>query len=191
MKVRKSCFLFWTLITLMSLALVYPVNAKDKKYTTGFSIFYGAPISEDPLWSSSSKYDWNYTIFCPSIRKKFSERWEIYLEGSIGRYIFYGASDTFSLGICAMTAYDLIKLNRYSLFVELGPGVGWWNRTPSTEFVDNKGALGRIQYGTGFKFPIKKILVTLALRFNHTSAPLPKDSGANTYGILLGIKNAR
>ena len=176
----------------MSLALIHPANAKDKKLTTGLSIFYGTQISKDPLWSSSSKYDWNYTILCPSMNWR-SGRLGIYLEGAIGKYNFYGTRDTYSLGICAMTAYDLIKFNRYSLFVELGPGVAWWNKTPSRKLVNsNKGLLGRIQYGTGFEFPIKdKVSLTLSYRFTHDSGFPKGDIGANTHGILLGIKSTK
>jgi len=187
MKTRKSCFLFWTLIILMSLALICPANANGKERTIGLSIFYGTQISKDSPWHNSSRYDWNYTILYPSVSLGLSNRWEVSLEGIIGWYNFHGANDTFSLGICIMTAWDFIKFNKYSLFVEWGTGIGWWNKTPSTGLVD-KGLLAYIQYGTGLKFPIKdNLFVKVAYRFNHASAFL-KDHGANTHGILLGIR---
>lgn len=188
MKTRKIWFLSWTLIMLMCLASIATANANNKKRTIGLSIFYGRQLFSNSILLTSKEYNWSYIILHPSMGWMLSDRWEIYLEGNIGQYNFEKTNDTSSCGICIMTAYDFAKLNKWSLFVECGGGFGLWNKTLSKKLVD-KGLLGYIQCGTGLRIPIKNdVFLNLAYRFTHTSAVFARDDGANTHGILFGIK---
>lgn len=181
MKRRKSWFVLFVLLILI--IFVGGTKAND---TTGLGVFYGTQLFHNPIWPTLSDYNWIYAILHPTYGKIFFDQLEVYLEGNIGWYNFSKASDVFSLGFCIMTAYDFVKFDKWSLSVECGAGLGYWNKTPSN--IIGEGLLGYFQYGAGAKIPIKNdLFLKLAYRFTHTSAIFKKDNGSNSHGILLAI----
>jgi len=185
MKVKK----FFLLILIVLIMFTVTAFAGEKKYERmiGLGLFVGEEWEHDPIWHVSSKYDWNHVILHPVYGWKFN-RAEIYLEGNIGYLRFKPIKeDVFSVGITAMASYDVLRYDRWSLFTELGGGFGYWNKSPNNKLVRHS-SLGLIQYGAGIKTSLgKNTCLRLGMRFTHTSAVPNGDTGANSYGLILGI----
>ena len=182
---RKAFFL------IMVLLFINPVMvmAEEKKTQSmiGLGIFTGGECESDPIWHTSPKYDWKQVNLHPMYGWKFN-RAEVYFEGSIGYLRFKPSDDDiFSFGLTLMASYDVLRYKHFSLFTELGAGLGYWTDTPSQKLVRHS-LLGIFQYGGGVKINITdNIQSRLTARFNHTSALLNGDTGANSYGVLLCV----
>jgi len=169
------------------------VNAsEDFKHTVGLGIFAGKKISDGMVWHVTDDLEWNYTAIHPSYGWLLGERWQVDLEGTLGIYNFRNGEnikeDTYSLGISLMAGYDFLKHEKFSLYFDVGLGVGYWNFTPDNSVVDSHSVIGLIQYGAGIKIPVRKnYFIKTAYRVNHGSGIFSKDSGCNTHGIFIGI----
>lgn len=151
----------------------------------GLNIFYGTQVSSNQIWHYTNKYSWNYISVGPTYNWKWGKK-EIYLEGSASIYDFGNGETSTSLGLCLMGKYNIVEINRYSFFGELGGGMGWWSYNPSHDLVNGYWP-ARMQYGFGIRFPLFNKMCTLGYRFHHISF-LGDDCGLNSEGILFGVE---
>jgi hypothetical protein len=97
------------------------------------------------------------------------------------------ADHSIEAGVFGMTSYDLLKQGPWSLFGELGVGVGWMSETPDENLVDT-GVLGFLDYGLGIKARTTGgFIFKLAGRFHHRSCLTSVDAGMNSYGVVLSV----
>lgn len=186
MKTRRPWFISCMLVTLIYPAFVYGAGIDDGKYTLGVGLLNGSQISSDSIWYKSDKYRWNYTALCLTYGRMLSDRQKVYLEGDIGRYDFGEAGNSFDFSLNLMTSYSFIRFDKWNLFGEFGVGLGFWDRTPFTNFVDN-GLLGNIRYGVGLEIQVRNSsFIRLAYRLTaHTSALCKDDTGINSDGFCV------
>jgi hypothetical protein len=141
----------------------------------------------DPIWYVTDKYDWWYFSVRPLVGIHRTERWDLWLEGNLGYSALEDDPDAVELGALGMTSYDFLSAGRWSLFGELGVGLGWMSDTPDEHVVDT-GVLGFLDYGLGVKVRTERgLVVKLGPRFHHRSSLLKDDAGMNTYGVMLSV----
>lgn len=193
-------------IVVLAVLFFIPVLAsadedKDKNTFFGMGVFLGKQIKYDPVWHISGAYDWQVKEIHPYYGWVISDRWQVWFEGNIGQYSLKSKDeprkecDVFEFGASIMTSYDVIKWQRWSLFPEVGVGLGYWNKSPSRKLLQ-PDILGLINYGVGIRAPLpslpvigENVYLKIGCRFNHTSSIPGKDTGANSDMVYIGIVN--
>lgn len=162
-------------------------HSKDP-VTYGVGIFYGHQFIENGLCYTSDRYDWQYANFITRYGRRFSDRFEGWLEGEMGLYVFNdGIGDTLSFGTSAMLSYDFIKFSAFRIYGEGGVGLAYWLETPSENLV-SPGLLGNVQYGFGVRFDAwEKSQFVVGYRFTHHSRLFVDDCGANSHGLMFSL----
>ena len=173
----------------------------ESENTIGVGFFIGVQIPEVAGdLAVRERYDWDYTVLQPTFGWLLSERWEIYLEGNIGWYHFKdkregGSEDNYTLGLSVIAAYDFVKFDKWSTFVEGGLGIVYLTDIPEEHgepLVQKDSFPLLVQFGTGFKINLgKEYLLKLAYRFTHISSILrTEEGGLNNHGALVAIVKA-
>lgn len=187
-------------LVIVLIVLLIPLRTvvlAETKNTMGLGVFVGVQIPDvvDVL-AVRERFDWTYTILQPTYGWILSERWEIYLEGNIGWYRFDnkydGTEDDYTLGLSLMAAYDFLKFDKWSTFVELGFGIVYFSGIPEEQgepLIYRSGFPVLIQVGTGFKFHLgNENFLKLAYRFTHASSiSSTEEGGLNTHGVLIAV----
>ena len=182
MRFHKMC----ALIALLTLTLAAATCRAADSYF-GLSMLGGTQWHGDPIWYVTDKYDWWYFSVRPLVGIHRTERWDLWLEGNLGYSALEDDPDAVELGALGMTSYDFLSAGRWSLFGELGVGLGWMSDTPDEHVVDT-GVLGFLDYGLGVKVRTERgLVVKLGPRFHHRSSLLKDDAGMNTYGVMLSV----
>jgi len=166
----------------------------------GMSVFGGAQYDSDEIWHTEKHRDWREIQVRPLVGIHKTDRWDLWVEGSLG-YIEWedepeavNAGEvpySIEAGVIGMTSYDVLKKGPWSLYGELGVGVGWMSETPDTNLVDT-GILGFLDYGLGVKARTESgYIFKLGPRFHHRSCLTSVDAGLNSYGVMLGVAKER
>ena len=86
-----------------------------------------------------------------------------------------------------MNSYDFLSHQGWSLFGEIGAGIGWLSYTPDPHIVDDF-VLGFFEYGIGIKARTKQgFVIKIGPRFQHRSGLFVVDAGVNGYGIMFSV----
>ncbi len=193
---RKRLELVILIMIVLGLTVFTPtgVNAsKELKNVAGLGVFYGKKIPDNKVIAVPGSLKWDYVIIHPKYGWLIGERWQLDLEGNFGKYEFEDGKkkvkDTFSLGLSLMASYEFLQYEKFSLYADVGCGLGYWDRTPDNGLVDRSTVIGIIQYGAGIKIPVgNNYYARAAYRFEHGSGIRKHDSGCNTHGIFLGVE---
>jgi hypothetical protein len=165
----------------------------------GLALFGGTQYHADEIWHTSENLDWQEIQVRPFLGIHRSDRWDVWAEANLG-YIEWehdrdsaaageGCPYSIEAGVMGMTSYDVLRVGRWSLYGELGVGVGWMSETPDTNLVDT-GILGFLDYGLGVKFRTERgFIFKLGPNFHHRSSLTAVDAGVNSYGVMLSIAN--
>ena len=152
---------------------------------TGIGVFTGEQFKQG-IAHVSKHYDWEEFQVKPIYGKHMDDRWDLWVEGVVG-LVNYTDTQSIKLGVNLMTSYDVIKIREARIYTEVGVGVGWCNRSPSTNLL-RPNLLGFIDGGVGVKHPIGKgWAAKIGLRFHHTSSMFAHDTGINSYGVEIGL----
>jgi hypothetical protein len=173
----------------------------ESENTIGVGVFVGVQIPEVAGdLAVRERYDWYYTVLQPTYGWLLSERWEIYLEGNFGWYHFDdkkegGSEDHYTLGLSAIVAYEFLKFDKWSTFVEGGLGMVYLTGIPEEHgepLVQKDSFPLLVQFGTGFKFNLgNEYFLKVAYRFTHISSILrTEEGGLNNHGALVAIVKA-
>jgi hypothetical protein len=153
----------------------------------GVSMFGGTQWHGDPIWYVAKNYDWWDVSVRPIVGVHKSDRWDLWLEGNLTYVALDDDPDSVELGATGMTSYDFVSGRSWSLFGELGVGLGWMSDTPDDHILGT-GILGFFDYGVGVKFKSESgVVVKLGPRFHHRSSLFKDDAGMNTYGLMLSV----
>jgi len=101
----------------------------------GLTVFVGRQYHDDPIWHVSGKFDWEELQIRPVAGQHRTERADLWLEGNFTYIRLEDIPDSIELGLSVMTSYDVLKYKRWSLFAELGVGMGWMSATPDVNLV--------------------------------------------------------
>jgi hypothetical protein len=172
-------------------------NCSAEEGFYGLSVFGGGQYRSDSIWHTSENYDWREIQVRPVVGWHKTDNWDLWVEGNLG-YIAWedqtgsaepGEESQHSLeaGVTGMTSYDVLKKGGWSLYGELGVGIGWMSNTPDPHLADN-GVLGFLDYGLGVKFRTESgFAFKLGPRFHHRSCLFTRDAGMNSYFVMLSI----
>jgi hypothetical protein len=168
------------LVVLLALLVGKECHASDN--------FYGVGIFAGEQWQKgiahvSPDYNWQELQIKPMMGKHMSDRWDLWLEGNLGWMKWNDGHNGITLGALGMMSYDIIQYKCWSVYNEMGVGLGWTDHTPSTNLLRNN-VLGLIDCGIGLKFKYQDYVIKLGPRFHHSSAILAHDCGINTYGMI-------
>ena len=160
-------------------------SAKEKFY--GMGAFAATQWHNDPIWYTSDKYDWRDYHIQPIVGIHETARWDAWLEGNVGYIQWEEPPDSLELGVILMNSYDVLSSNGWSLYGEIGAGVGWLSYTPDPHIVEDS-VLGFFDYGVGIKARTKQGYVfKIGPRFHHRSGLFVRDAGVNSYGIMCSL----
>lgn len=163
----------------------------------GLAMFGGTQYHSDEIWHTSENLDWREIQVRPLLGTHMTDRWDVWAEAKLG-YIEWeydqdsaeageGSPHSIEAGIMGKTSYDVLRAGRWSLYGDLGVGVGWMSDTPDTNLVDT-GILGFLDYGLGVKFRTERgFIFKLGPNFHHRSSLTAVDAGVNSYGVMLSI----
>ena len=164
----------------------------------GLAVFGGTQYHADEIWHTESHRDWWEVQARPFVGVHKTDRWDLWIEADFGYIEWEDAPEavragelpySIQAGVTGATSYDVLKMGRWSLYGELGVGVGWMSETPDENLVDD-GILGFLDYGFGLKFRTEGgLIVKLGPNFHHRSCLTTVDAGVNSYGLLLSVAN--
>ena len=179
----------WLIAALVLALTALPARAAVSADTAfyGLGLFVGEQWHDDPIWHVSENFDWQELQIRPIAGRHRTERWDLWLEGNLTYIKLEDVQDSIELGVNVMTSYDALKYKGWSLFGELGVGVGWMSATPDTNLVGDS-ILGFLDYGFGVKLTTKQgYLFKLGPRFHHRSSLVAVDAGMNSYGLTVSV----
>ena len=180
----------WPIVSALLLGLtIIPAVAtcatNDKFY--GMGAYAATQWHEDPIWYTTEHFDWREYHVNPIVGIHESKRWDAWLEGNIGYVMWDEVPDALELGISILNSYDFLTNKGWSLFGEIGAGIGWGSFTPDPHIVDDS-VLGFFDYGIGIKARTKQGYVfRIGPRFHHRSGLFIRDAGVNGYGIMFSV----
>jgi hypothetical protein len=167
----------------------------------GLAVFGGTQYDSDEIWHTSENLDWREIGVRPFLGTHKTDRWDLWVEANLEYiewedepgYAAAGEEIPFSIeaGLIGMTSYDVLKQGPWSLYGELGVGVGWLSETPDKNLVDT-GILGFLDYGLGVKARTESgYIFKLGAKFHHRSCLTSVDAGVNSYGVTLSLAKER
>jgi hypothetical protein len=182
----------WPIVSALVLGLtavsaVESFSADNTFY--GVGTFAATAWHDDPIWytTNKEKYDWQEYHVNPIVGRHQSSRWDVWLEGNVGYIIWDDLPDSLELGVSLMNSYDFLTRRGWSLFGEIGAGIGWLSYTPDPHVVDDF-VLGFFEYGIGIKARTKQgFVIKIGPRFQHRSGLFVVDAGVNGYGIMFSV----
>jgi hypothetical protein len=153
----------------------------------GLGAFGATQYHDDPIWHTTENFDWREYHINPIIGRHQTDRWDVWLEGNLGYVNWDEVPDSVEVGASVLTSYDVLSHKGWSLFGEIGAGVGWMTNTPDENLVDNS-FLGFLDYGFGIKARTKQGFVfKVGPRFHHRSGLFVVDAGMNGYGVMFSV----
>ena len=180
----------WPIVSALLLGLtVIPAVAtcatNDEFY--GIGAYAATQWHEDPIWYTTEHFDWREYHINPIVGRHETNRWDVWLEGNVGYVMWDELPDSLELGINIMNSYDFLAHKGWSLFGEIGAGIGWGSFTPDPHIVDDS-VLGFFDYGIGIKARTKQgYVIKIGPRFHHRSGLFIRDAGVNGYGIMFSV----
>jgi hypothetical protein len=180
----------WPIVSALILGLtiipsVGTCSANEKFY--GLGTFGATQWHEDPIWYTTDKYDWREFHIQPIVGRHQTRRWDAWLEGNVGYIQWDDTPDSLELGVILMNSYDFLSHRGWSLYGEIGAGVGWLHYTPDPHIVEDS-VLGFFTYGVGIKARTKRgFVIKIGPRFEHRSGLFVVDAGVNGYGIEFSV----
>jgi len=107
--------------------------------------------------------------------------------GNVGFINWDEVPDGVELGASVMNSYDVLVQKGWSLFGEIGIGLGWMTNTPDTNLVGDS-LIGFLDYGVGVKFKTAQgFVIKIGPRFHHRSDVTVRDAGMNGYGVMVSV----
>ena len=162
-------------------------NCSDKDTFWGVGTFAATQWHSDPIWYTTENFDWREFHVNPIYGRHETNRWDAWLEGNVGYVDWDETPDSLELGISIMNSYDFLTHKGWSLFGEIGAGIGWGSATPDPHIVDDF-VLGFLDYGVGIKARTKHgVVFKIGPRFHHRSGLFVRDAGVNGYGIMFSV----
>ena len=180
----------WSVVIALILGLtavpaVKICSANDTFY--GLGAFGATQYHDDPIWHTTENFDWREYHVNPIAGTHLTDRWDVWVEGNLGYVDWDEVPDSLEVGASVLTSYDVLSHKGWSLFGEIGAGVGWMTNTPDENLVDNS-LLGFLDYGFGVKARTKQGLVfKVGPRFHHRSGLFVVDAGMNGYGVMFSV----
>jgi hypothetical protein len=180
----------WPIATALILGLaatpaVATGAAKDNYY--GLGAFGATQWHNDPIWHTTENYDWREFHLNPIVGRHRTDRWDVWIEGNVGFINWDDVPDTVELGAGVMNSYDFVVRSGWSLFGEIGIGLGWMSNTPDTNLVGDS-LKGFLDYGVGVKLKTKQgYVIRIGPRFHHRSDVTIRDAGMNGYGVMISV----
>ena len=180
----------WPIVGVLVLGLavipaVATCSASDKFY--GVGAYAATQWHEDPIWYTTENFDWREYHVNPIVGRHETDRWDVWLEGNVGYLRWDEVPDSLELGVSIMNSYVFLAHKGWSLFGEIGAGIGWLSYTPDPHIVDDS-VLGFFEYGIGIKVRTKQgFVIKIGPRFHHRSALFLRDSGMNGYGVTFSV----
>ena len=180
----------WPIVSALILGLtvipsVATCSADEKFY--GVGTYAATQWHEDPIWYTTANFDWREFHINPIVGRHQTHRWDVWLEGDVGYIRWDETPDSLELGVSVMNSYDFFAHKGWSLFGEIGAGIGWLSYTPDPHIVDD-AVLGFFEYGIGIKARTKQgYVIKIGPRFQHRSGLFVVDAGVNGYGIMFSV----
>ena len=173
---------FILLVIVFFIALIVCKNCYANDTFYGVGVWGGEQCRSASFIHVSESYDWTEIQVRPVYGWHLDNRWDAWLEGEIG-YIQWNEGSGYKLGVMVLTGYDVIKGNNWSLFGEVGVGLGYNSYSPSRNTLGNNPT-GLIDVGIGVEYKN----IRLGPRFHHTSSFFGHDAGINTFGTMLTVR---
>jgi len=162
-------------------------NSSGKDTFFGVGTFTATQWHSDPIWYTTKNFDWREFHINPIVGRHQTDRWDAWLEGNVGFVQWDETPDTLELGVSIMNSYDFLAHQGWSLFGEIGAGIGWVSFTPDPHIVDDS-VIGFLDYGIGIKARTKQgYVIRIGPRFHHRSGLFVVDAGVNGYGIMFSV----
>ena len=181
----------WPIVSALILGLtaipaVATSSASEKFY--GLGAYAATKWPGDPIWYTTSEdFGWQEFHVNPIYGRRQTKRWDVWLEGNLGYVDWDTTPSSIELGVNIMNSYDVLSYKGWSLFGEIGAGIGWGSATPDPHIVDDF-VLGFLDYGVGIKARTKQgVVFKIGPRFHHRSGLFVRDAGVNGYGIMLSV----